>query len=74
MTYTCVGDTVNVAAHLEAHTKVLRRAILIDANTRAGLGDKSRVESHGPAQLKTKARPWRSTRSCIGRVPDDAGR
>ena len=33
-TYTCVGDTVNVAARLEAHTKELGRPILIDENTR----------------------------------------
>ena len=34
VTYTCVGDTVNLAAHLEAHTKVLGQPILIDENTR----------------------------------------
>ena len=55
MTYTCVGDTVNVAAHLESHTKLLGRPILIDANTRSGLNEKIRVEPHGPAQLKTKS-------------------
>ncbi len=36
-TYTCIGDTVNLAARLEAHTKVARRAILIDDATRAAL-------------------------------------
>jgi len=55
VTYTCVGDTVNVAAHLETHTKVLGRPILIDETTRHGLDDKIQVESHGPAQLKTKS-------------------
>jgi adenylate cyclase len=55
VTYTCVGDTVNVAAHLETHTKILGRPILIDETTRNGLGDEIRVESHGPAQLKTKS-------------------
>ena len=55
MTYTGVGDTVNLAAHLEAHTKVLGRPILIDENTRAGLGDDLRVESHGPVQFKTRS-------------------
>jgi len=55
VTYTCVGDTVNVAAHLEAHTKVLGRPILIDEHTRSGLPDAIRVEPHGPTQLKTKS-------------------
>jgi adenylate cyclase len=55
VTYTCVGDTVNLAAHLEAHTKVLGRPILIDENTRAGLGDGIRVHSHGPAQFKSRS-------------------
>jgi class 3 adenylate cyclase len=55
MTYTGVGDTVNLAAHLEAHTKVVGRPILIDENTRSGLGEQIRVESHGPTQLKTRS-------------------
>ena len=55
VTYTCVGDTVNLAAHLEAHTKVVGQPILIDENTRGGLGDAIRVEPHGPAQFKTKS-------------------
>lgn len=54
-TYTCVGDTVNVAAHLEAHTKVVGRPILIDDNTRNGLADGIRVESHAAAQFKTRS-------------------
>jgi class 3 adenylate cyclase len=37
-TYTCVGDTVNLAARLEAHTKVVGRAILLDGAARASLG------------------------------------
>src|SRR5947207_399428 len=32
-TYTCIGDTVNLAARLEAHTKVALRAILGAAET-----------------------------------------
>ena len=55
VTYTCVGDTVNLAAHLEAHTKVVGRPMLIDENTRGGLGDGIRVESHGAAQFKTRS-------------------
>jgi class 3 adenylate cyclase len=54
-TYTCVGDTVNLTAHLEAHTKDLGQPILIDENTRNGLADRIRVESHGPAQFKTRS-------------------
>jgi class 3 adenylate cyclase len=56
VTYTCVGDTVNLAAHLEAHTKTLGLPILIDENTRNGLGDGVRVESHGSVQFKTRSR------------------
>jgi len=55
-TYTCVGDTVNLAARLETHTKAVGKPILIDGNTRAALGDAFKVESHGPAQLKGKTR------------------
>ena len=56
VTYTCVGDTVNLAAHLEAHTKVLGQPILIDENTRTGLADGVRVETHGSVQFKTRSR------------------
>jgi class 3 adenylate cyclase len=55
VTYTCVGDTVNLAAHLEAHTKVLGRPILIDEHTRQGVGDGIHVESHGAVQFKTRS-------------------
>jgi class 3 adenylate cyclase len=54
VTYTCVGDTVNLAAHLEAHTKVLREPILIDENTRGGLSE-IRTEAHGPTLFKTRS-------------------
>jgi class 3 adenylate cyclase len=57
VTYTCVGDTVNLAAHLEAHTKVLGQPILIDESTRARLSAAVRVKDHGPVQLKTRAQP-----------------
>jgi class 3 adenylate cyclase len=57
VTYTCVGDTVNLAAHLEAHTKVLGEPILIDAATRSRLGDAFRVTEHGAAHFKTRTRP-----------------
>src|SRR3954467_956153 len=56
-TYTCVGDTVNVAARLEAQTKELGQLILIDENTRAGLGDDIAVEAQGAFALKGKRQP-----------------
>ena len=55
VTYTCVGDTVNVAAHLEAHTKVLGQPILINEQTRAGLSSAIRVQDHGSVQFKSRA-------------------
>jgi class 3 adenylate cyclase len=51
-TYTCVGDTVNVAARLESHTKVVNRPILIDEHTRRGLDDDIAVEPQGELQVK----------------------
>jgi len=57
MTYTGVGEAVNLAAHLEAHTKVLGQPILIDEDTRRGLGEAIRVEAHGPTLLKGRSQP-----------------
>ena len=56
-TYTCVGDTVNLAARLESHTKVVGRQILIDENTRRGLRDGIAVEPQGELLLKGKTQP-----------------
>jgi class 3 adenylate cyclase len=56
-TYTCVGDTVNVAARLESHTKVAGRPILINENTRSGLGDGIAVEPQGAVLMKGKTEP-----------------
>ncbi len=56
-TYTCVGDTVNVAARLESHTKVVERPILIDEETRQGLGDGIAVEPQGELMMKGKTEP-----------------
>ena len=54
-TYTCIGDTVNLAARLEAHTKVAQRAILIDDVTRSALSERITVEPLGPVSFKGKA-------------------
>jgi class 3 adenylate cyclase len=56
-TYTCVGDTVNLAARLEAHTKKLDRPILIDEYTRDGLNGEIALEPQGELMLKGKNRP-----------------
>jgi class 3 adenylate cyclase len=58
-TYTCVGDTVNRAARLEAHTKVVGEPILIDECTRQGLGDAVPVVDQGEIVLKGKTEPVR---------------
>ena len=54
-TYTCIGDTVNLAARLEAHTKVAQRAILVDAATRSALGESLAVEALGAVPFKGKS-------------------
>ena len=56
-TYTCIGNTVNLASRLEAHTKVAMRAILIDGATRAALRDRLEVESLGPVPIRGMAAP-----------------
>jgi class 3 adenylate cyclase len=55
-TYTCIGDTVNLASRLETHTKEAGRAILIDAATRAGLRAPVAVEALGAVTVRGKAR------------------
>ena len=53
-TYTCVGDTVNLAARLESHTKIVGRTILIDENTRSGLGPEFSIDDQGTVELEGK--------------------
>jgi class 3 adenylate cyclase len=59
VTYTCVGDTVNIAAHLEAHTKIVGQPILIDERTQAQLGTAVPVRDHGTTQFKTRVQAVR---------------
>ncbi len=56
-TYTCVGDTVNLAARLENYTKTVGQPILIDENTRGALGEELPVIEYGPVELKGKSQP-----------------
>jgi class 3 adenylate cyclase len=56
-TYTCVGDTVNLAARIESYSREVNRPILIDAGTRASLPDSIPVDSLGKIALKGKTLP-----------------
>ncbi len=56
-TYTCVGDTVNLAARIESHTKVVGSPILIDAETRASLPETIQLDSLGEVLFKGKTIP-----------------
>ena len=56
-TYTCVGDTVNLAARIEAHTKEADRPILFDSETRAGLLETMQIDSLGAVVFRGKTVP-----------------
>jgi len=53
-TYTCVGDTVNLAARIQGHTKVVDRPILIDQYTSERLPADIKFEALGPMLFKGK--------------------
>src|SRR6266513_4735277 len=54
-TYTCIGDTVNLASRLEEHTKIAERSILIDGATRQGLRSNVALDALGPVTFRGKA-------------------
>lgn len=56
-TYICVGDIVNLSARLESHTKVAKKAIIIDENTRNQLNTSIEIESLGSEIFKGKTVP-----------------
>ncbi len=58
-TYTCVGDTVNLAARLESHTKIAGVPILIDEVTRQSLSEAIQVEDLGTVAIKGKVQDVR---------------
>jgi class 3 adenylate cyclase len=53
-TYTCVGDTVNLAARIEDYTKQAGKLILFDKFTREGLPGDIEVEELGEVFFKGK--------------------
>lgn len=53
-TYTCIGDTVNLASRLENHTKTAHKAFLIDQETRNGVPDSIKTEALGEVIFKGK--------------------
>jgi adenylate cyclase len=54
-TYTCIGDAVNLASRLEAHTKVAGCDILIDDATQFALGGSVPMQSLGEVPVRGKA-------------------
>jgi len=56
-TYTCVGDTVNLASRIEKHTKVTGTPILIDHATREAIPDEMISESFGEITFQGKNVP-----------------
>jgi class 3 adenylate cyclase len=55
MNYSVIGDTVNLAARLESHTKLAGHGVLIDGQTQAALAGRLPLETLGPVQFKGKA-------------------
>lgn len=56
-TYTCVGDTVNIAARIEKYTKETQRPLLIDQHTKDGLPNNIASEALGPVLFQGKQLP-----------------
>ncbi len=54
-TYTCIGDAVNLAARMEAHTKLAGRPILADQATCDHLAGSVATLALGPVAFKGKA-------------------
>ncbi|HQX16838.1 MAG TPA: adenylate/guanylate cyclase domain-containing response regulator [Anaerolineales bacterium] len=53
-TYTCVGDTVNIAARIEKYTKTAGRSVLIDRATHSSLSADFKTEDLGEVMFAGK--------------------
>ena len=53
-TYTCVGDTVNIAARIEKYTKTAERSVLIERATHDGLRGDLKTEDLGEVMFAGK--------------------
>ncbi len=56
-TFTCIGNTVNLAARIEQHTKVAGRAILVDKATHDALPPEIATASIGAVEYKGFSAP-----------------
>lgn len=56
-TYTCIGDKVNLASRLEAHTKKASCPILIDEATQAAIGQSQTCKLIGDMQFDGFSKP-----------------
>jgi class 3 adenylate cyclase len=56
-TYTCVGDTVNLASRIESHTRAVPHSLLVDQYTQEGLPPDIECEPLGPVVFKGKQQP-----------------
>ena len=56
-TYTCVGDTVNLASRIQNHTKEVHHPLLIDQYTKEGLPSNIEMEALGPIVFRGKQQP-----------------
>jgi class 3 adenylate cyclase len=54
-TYTCIGDPVNLAARLEAHTKETAHRILVDEDTRGRLPESIHLDPLGETLFKGRS-------------------
>jgi class 3 adenylate cyclase len=73
-TYTCIGDTVNLAARLKTHTKVAGQAILIDDATRTGLDVPIAVDARSASAHSRQGAPVEAFAGCASGRNTEPGR